>query len=171
MAGRSSYTDEQKAFVYTVLVANDFNVKRTARETDTPENTVRRWRDEWKQDGPPGISEEAKAEVEDYLAEMRSARDQALQLLRKKMHQATPQQLAVIYGVLSDKIARAEGVGQNDLHVHHHLPKAEELRELFSGFVEQGQEQAALRAKEILDENIVDGEYEPVALPAATNAE
>ena len=53
MAGKSQYSDSDKARVYTTLLANEGNVKRSSRETGVPEATVRRWKNEFEENPPP----------------------------------------------------------------------------------------------------------------------
>lgn len=152
---RSTYTEQDRAAVYAALAGNDNNVKRTARETGVPENTVRRWRDEWKKKGPP--EGEALTEVVDkILSKIESAREQALDLLKQKMSDATPQQLATIFGILDDKYTRVKGLDKKTVDVHHHLPPAEELRELMGGFVQGAIEAAQTRHSEVIDLDIVE---------------
>jgi transposase-like protein len=157
MAGRSTYTEADKAKVFAVLRANDGNVKRTARETGVPENTVRRWRNEFVETPP---SEEAiEAAVGEFVEEASTVRNLALARIKELIPGSTKiGELNVTVGILTDKIDRANGVGQVVSH-EHHLPPADEIREVMQGFVAMGQELARQREAEIVDAEVL-------ALPA-----
>lgn len=166
---RATYTDADKARAYVVLTANDGLVKRAARELGMPENTLRRWRDEWEKEGPPQLDEVDEA-VTDYLSGMISARDSAVEVIRMKLEllkkdpdKAKLAELSTVVGVLDDKISRAKGLdkGQRVDH-HHHLPAPEELRALMGEFIQGSIRAAERRAEEIVDAEIV----EQPALPA-----
>lgn len=140
MAGRSKYTDKERAQVYVTLKANSDNVKRTVRDTGIPENTVRRWRDEWRNGiNVPDVST-IVAETDKFVTVAERIRDDALGELdiRIKSGQVRTSELITVVGVLDDKISRARGIDRDrNLHVHHHLPSAEEIKEMMGGFVKQ----------------------------------
>lgn len=163
MAGRTTYTDAKKAEVYVVLAANDQNVKRTARETGVPENTVRRWKEFWRVNGPPRQEEVAVA-VEDFVTESEKVRNKALREIERQIdaHELKGAALVTAYGVLTDKIDRAKGLATGKVEHTLTLPSAEEARELMKGFLEAGQQMAARREEEIIEAEIV----EQPALPA-----
>ncbi len=164
MAGRAKYTDADKARVYVALQANEGNVKRTAREIGLPENTVRRWRDDWARNGAPPTEEVAQA-LGDFIGEAVLVRDFAITTLKKKIPDAKPSELITIIGVLDDKITRARGLATNRTEHVHTLPAAEEIRELMAGFVRGALQAAELRQGEIVDAEIV--EQPALGLPPA----
>lgn len=163
MAGKATYTDAKKAEVYVVLAANDQNVKRTARETGVPENTVRRWRDVWKTEGPPRIEEVQKA-VGDFIEDSERVRNKALMEIERQIDAQELKGAALVtaYGVITDKIDRAKGLATGKIEHVHTLPSAEEARELMRGFFEGGRQMAAEREQEIIEAEVV----EQPALPA-----
>jgi transposase-like protein len=167
---RTTYSDEDKARAYVVLAANDGLVKRAARELTMPENTLRRWRDEWQKNGPPVIDEEIQQAVTDYVSGMITARDTAVDVIQLKLNllkqdpkSAKLAELSTVVGVLDDKISRAKGLDSGKrVDVHHHLPSPDELRSLMGEFISGSISAAEQRAEEIVDAEIV----EQAALPA-----
>lgn len=157
MAGRATYTETDKATVYVVLRANDGNVKRTARETGVPENTVRRWRNEFVEE-PPRV-ELVEAATGEFVDDASRVRNLALRRIETLIPDSTKiSELNVTVGILTDKIDRARGLTDKVSH-EHHLPGADEIRELMQGFVEAGRELARNREYEIVDAEVL-------ALPA-----
>lgn len=165
MAGRATYTDDQKAAVYVALAANEGNVKRTARDTGVPISTIRRWRDEWQrlESLPaPQVLDEA---IESFADKAESIRMKALMELERQLHTAKPGDLIKIVGILDDKITRARGLADRTVEHRHVLPTADELRELVTGFAEASRQTALTRAEDIIEAEVV--EQAPVrALPA-----
>lgn len=165
---RATYTAEDKARVYVVLMTNEGNVKRTARDTGLPENTVRRWKKEWEENGPPEIDEEIREAVTDYVTSMEKTRDLSLKRIHEKLErgEGTLPQIATVFGVLTDKIDRARGIGTN--HTHEHkltLPSPEELRAALGGLVTAAQEGHAAREADIIEVEFVE-QPDPRELPA-----
>lgn len=165
-----TYDDAAKAKAYVVLTANDGNIKRTARETGIPESTLRAWRTDWQNDGPPNLEDPVVAEaVTGFIDEAKEVRGLALDVIRKKLVllQDNPKdvnvaQVTTLIGILTDKIDRAAGLDPGSRVDHyHHLPAPEELRALMATYVEGTAELAAQRDAEIVDAEIV----EQAALP------
>jgi transposase-like protein len=157
MAGRATYTEADKAQVFVVLRANDGNVKRTARDTGVPENTVRRWRNEFIENPPS--TEAVTVATGNFVDDASRIRNLALLRIETLIPETKDiGKLNVTVGILTDKIDRANGVGQVVSH-EHHLPKADEIREVMAGFVAMGQELARQREEEIVDAEVL-------ALPA-----
>lgn len=168
MARRTTYTEEDKARVYVVLTANDGIVKRTARETGVPDNTVRRWRDEWEKNGPPSTGSVELA-ANDFITEAEDLRFLGLRALRAKLDLllVTPKdvnvaQVTTLVGILTDKIDRAAGINRPRDDGDTKQLGAEQIRELLVGYTHAMQELSASREEEIIDAEIV----EPRALPA-----
>lgn len=169
---RATYSPEDKARVYVVLVTNEWNVKRTARDTGLPENTVRRWAKEWK-DNPPHIDDAVTEAVIEYVGEMEQTRNLALKRMYERLaspnvkDQGTLPQIATVFGVLQDKIDRANGIGNNSTVTHRHeLPSPDEIRATLGALVESVQAGHIIREEEIEDAEII----EVPALPAAQQA-
>jgi transposase-like protein len=157
MTGRATYTETDKARVYVVLRANDGNVKRTSRETGVPENTVRRWRDEFLE--KPPNTELVEVAAGEFVDDASRVRNLALRRIETLIPESTKiSELNVTVGILTDKIDRARGLTDKVSH-EHHLPGADEIRELMQGFVEAGRELARNREYEIVDAEVL-------ALPA-----
>lgn len=163
MSGKATYSDEQKAQVFTVLHANDGNVKRTHRETGVPISTIRRWRDDWEADRQLPDIADIQAASDDFVEEATRIRNLALRELERKLPKATPAQLSTIVGTLDDKIARATGLASRVEHEHRiALPSAEEITDRLLALQAAAKDSASRRDAEIVDAELV----EQKALPA-----
>lgn len=163
MAGRATYSEDDKARVYVVLLANDGNVKRTSRETGVPENTVRRWKKQFEKDGPPA-EEKVEEAASDFLEEADTVRFMALRRIKELIPESNKiGELNTTVGILTDKIDRVRLPNKQVDHVHH-LPPADEIRELMAGFAQGMAELSRARDEEIVDAEIV----EKPALPRTT---
>lgn len=149
------YTDADRARVYVVLTTNEGNVKRTARETGVPENTVRRWKKEWQQNGPPSLDDVEEA-AGDFLAEAERVRWKALMALDGKIEQAKPSELITVIGVLDDKIARAKGLAVGKVEHVHTLPSPDEIRQTLGAALAGVLQAAKERQEEIIDAELVE---------------
>jgi transposase-like protein len=169
VAGKPQYAEVDRARVYTTLLANEGNVKRTARETGVPESTVRNWKTEFEAN-PPSTEALAVA-VGEFVTDAKRVRHKAVleierQIDAKEMKGAA---LVTVVGVLDDKITRVEGpVTKHRVDHHHHLPTADEARELLGGLltgaIESGRVRQAELVEQGLQEQAVDAEFK--ALPA-----
>lgn len=175
MASRATYTEADKAQVYVVLATNDGNVKRTARDTGVPENTVRRWKKEWAENGPPS-SEDVEVAVGEFLTEAVTVRDDALhviklklQLLKKDPDKAKLAELTTVVGVLDDKITRASGLATSRTEHVHTLPSADELRQALLEAFRPVQQLTQQREGEII-EDAEFSDIEKKALPKGEQA-
>jgi transposase-like protein len=157
-----AYTEQDKARVYVVLAANEGIVKRTARETGVPEQTVRRWRDEWEKNGPPS-TDEVESAVGDFVGDADELRFLGLQALRGKLELLikTPKdvnvaQVTTLVGILTDKIDRARGL---DIRRPENEPQslnAGQIRELLVGYTDAMRELSSAREEEIIEAEIVE---------------
>jgi transposase-like protein len=170
VAGKSQYSDSDKARVYATLLANEGNVKRSARETGMHEATVRRWKKEFEEN-PPAPEAIAEA-VGDFLNDAKRVRNKAVLEIERQIdaHEMKGAALVTVVGVLDDKITRVEGVvSRHQVDVQHHLPSAEEARalmgSLITGAIEAGRERQAELVESGLQEQAEDAEWRP-ALPA-----
>lgn len=167
MAGKSPYSDEQKARVYTELLASDGNVKRVARETGVPEATVRRWKASFETEPPP--AQVVDAVVGEFIADAKRVRNLAVleierQINAREMRGAA---LVTVVGVLDDKIMRVEGhVSRSRVDHVHHLPSAEEARALLGGLLTGAIDSGRVRQAELVEAEFVE-QAEYTALPAA----
>lgn len=156
MAGRGTYTDEQKAQAYVTLAANEGNVKRTARDIGVPSSTIRRWRDEWQRQESLPSHEAVTEAMGDFADKAESIRWKALVELERQLTTAKPADLIKVIGILDDKITRARGLADRTVEHRHVLPSADELRELVQGFAEATRQAALERADDIIDAEIVE---------------
>jgi transposase-like protein len=159
MAGASKYTESDKAAVYFSLQVNDGNVKRTAREAGYPESTVRQWKKDFSEKGPP--SAEALEEVSsDFIKDGERIRNKALdrieQVLDDPLSKPRLAELNTTVGVLTDKLNTARGLSVQRVEHQHHLPPAEEARELMRGFASELIAMSAERDGEIIDAEVVE---------------
>lgn len=164
MAGRASYTEEQKASVYVTLASNEGNVKRTARDTGVPVSTIRRWRSEWDRLESLPSHDAVNEAMGNFAERAESLRWKALVELERQLSTARPGDLIKIVGILDDKITRARGLADRTVEHRHVLPSAEELSALVQGFAEATRQAALERAGDVIDAEIV--EQAPRALPS-----
>jgi transposase-like protein len=175
VAGKPQYDEASRARVYTTLLANEGNVKRTARETGVPESTVRRMKQEFETN-PPSV-EAVEAAAADFISTAKEVRDLALQRIKERLEssdkkeQGTLPQLSTVLGVLDDKITRVEGPTQRTQVDHiHHLPSADEARALLGGLLQGAIEGGRLRQAALADAGLVEQaeDAEFTALPSGT---
>lgn len=160
MAGRTTYSEDTKAKVFTALASNDGNVKRTARDFGIPSSTIRRWRDDWEREKNLPTPEQIEVATGEFLDTAKEVRNLAIAELKRKIPGANVSQLVATVGMLTDKIDRVEHVSTQ---VHEHkisLPSADEIAEALGAL-----QQHAIAAAARRDEEIVEAEL--VALPAA----
>lgn len=154
MAGRTTYTEQDKARLYVVLTANNGNIKRTARETGIPESTVRNFKREFDENPPAREAVEAEAVSGDYIGELESLRTQIIGALRKEIPQMKGQQLAIAFGIVEDKLTRARGLATERTEHVHKLPSPEEIA-LAGQMLAQGAIEAArTRQLEMQEANV-----------------
>jgi len=165
--GRSTYTVEDKARVLAVLAANDGNIKRTARETGVPVNTVRRWK---TQDaagaGPPTAV--VVAAVGEFVDDAQEVRGMALAQLKVQVASGhvSSSDLIKIVGILDDKVRLAKGMATaRTEHVGNGLPAPEQVRELMSEFAAGLIEGARRTHEDIVEAELV------AEIPATSSAE
>lgn len=161
MAGRPSYTPEEKARAYVQLKANGDNLKRTARELDIPVNTLRRWRDEWKSSGPP-VDEEVSEAIDTFVNDAERVRNKALLMIEEKLPDAKVGELNAVVGTLTDKLSVIKGLATSRTEHRLALPSPEEMREALAPVLQQALALSAMRQEEIIDAEIVEA---PRALP------
>lgn len=171
MAGKPQYDEAARARVYTTLLANEGNVKRTARELSIPESTVRSMKKSFETN-PPSV-EAVEAATADFVATAKEVRDLALQRIKERLEsadkkeQGTLPQLSTVLGVLDDKITRVEGPTQRTQVDHvHHLPSADEARALMGALLEGAIKGGYERQAELAEAELVEQADGTFALPA-----
>lgn len=167
MAGRSTYSPEDKAAVMAVLAANGGNQKRTARETGVPLATLRYWI-KHPESSPPS-AEQVQAAVDGFVSHAEQIRDAALKKLGDLVmnDEVSARDLITTLGVLDDKITRAKGLPTQRTEHQHALPSREELAQVLGSAITGMIEMAERRDDEIIE----DAEYTvvpPRALPQPT---
>jgi hypothetical protein len=127
-----------------------------------PENTVRRWRNEFVEN-PPSL-EAVELALGNFVEDADRVRHKALRKIEEMIdaNKATVSALNVTVGVLTDKIDRARGLDIHRVEHQHHLPSPEEARELIRGFAQEVFALSVSRDAEIIDAEVV----EQAALPA-----
>lgn len=133
-------------------------VKRAAKETGVPEQTVRNWKRRWDVEGlPESIGKELDTKVlPDFVTQALRVRDLALTKIEEVIPEATIKNLpalGTIVGILEDKVRMAQGLATSRTEVTHSLPSPEEMRTLAQSYA-QGAVSAALER----DEAIIDAE-------------
>lgn len=171
---KRTYTDDDRARVFTLLAAHDGNVERAARESNVPPQTVRDWKKKWEKEGPSKeIAEKAVDVATDFVNQAMGVRFEAIVMLRAKLGDANPRDLATIIGILDDKITRAKGLATGRVeHVHTPaLPPPEELGPMLGNYLQRALGAARRRDASVVIET---RETEPghfVALPTGREEE
>ena len=178
---RATYTEADRARVYVALITNspdgtlpNANVKRTARDTTVPENTVRSWKKMWIENGPPS-QEEVEVAAGAFLDEAVELRGEALQAVRLKVKlllkdpsKVKVAEMTTLIGVLDDKITRAQGLATGRVEHVHALPPGDQLvAPLLEAFA------AVRQLTQQREEEIIDADYsviEQKALPSGEQA-
>lgn len=157
MAGRPRWKEEDKARVFVTLTANQGNVKRTARETNVPENTVRRWKNEWLLEEKALPSDElVERATSTFVEDATRVRDKALSVIEQKLPEAKVGELNAVVGTLTDKLNVLQGHATSRQEHTLALPSAEELAAVLGPAVSAAIEKAAIRQDEIVDAEFVE---------------
>lgn len=134
------YSDDDRARVFTLLAAHDGNVERVARDAQIPAQTVRDWKKKWEKEGPSQeIAAMAVDHATDFVNQAMAVRFEAIVMLRAKLGDANPRDLATVIGILDDKITRAKGLATGRVeHVHTPtLPPPEELGQIMGDYLQR----------------------------------
>ena len=162
---RRTYTDDDRARVFTLLAVHNGNVERTSRESGVPPQTVRDWKKTWEKEGPPQtVADKAVDVATDFVNQAMGTRFEAIVMLRAKLGDANPRDLATIIGILDDKITRAKGLATGRVeHVHTpQLPPPEELGPMLGNYLERALGAARRRDAAVVIEarEVEPGRYE-----------
>lgn len=110
------YSDEARAASLAVLVANDGNVKRTAREVGVPASTLKRWRDDPEMAGGATLRAQTRETMADVFGRVAARGAEllggALDLLTAESVAADPKLMNAVNtvtGTAADKETRLRG--------------------------------------------------------------
>lgn len=147
------YSDEDRALVLATLTSNNGNVARTARDTNIPEATVRGWKRDWEENGPPpAVQEQAIAVADDFVAAATVVRNEALAIMRRKLPDARVSELNSVVGTLDDKITRMRGLATGRVeHVHQQAVSADELGSAIGEYLVNAVTAARQRQAEVFE--------------------
>jgi transposase-like protein len=163
------YTDADRAVVFAELTVLDGNIKRTARNLNMPVSTVRYFKQQWEREGvPKEVIDALPAQITDFVTHAERVRDKLLVALESAVDRGEikPREIVVSLGMLTDKIRAYRGLDAKKVEHTLALPDVEEMRELFSGVIQEVVGAAEIRNAE-LAADIDDGEWESAlkALP------
>jgi transposase-like protein len=160
LASRTEWTDDAKAQIYVQWIANNRNVRKTAREFGVPHGTLRYWVKEWEDSGPPDeIEDKIANEAYEFVHHANRVREQAMLKLEELIPQAESKQLsaiATVVGIMDDKIRLASGLATKRTETTYVLPSKQDVKELVGTFVEGLVSAAEDRANEIIDVEVVE---------------
>lgn len=168
--GRRIYTDDDKGQVYAALQVYDGNVKRTARSTGIPEQTVRDWKKMWEKAGPSQEIVAASAEPRDQFVETATRlRDKAMAEIERALdaHELKGQPLINAAGMLHDKILLARGQATSRTETTQAIDP-EAVGAALMGMVKGALQAAQERADDIIDAEVVEQAGLPELPPAAS---
>ena len=165
------YTDKEKATILHTLAANDGNASKTSRETGVPIQTIKDYKNRWDRDGvPPELYGDFENVSDAFIKKAETIRNKAMDLLDGKLPTASPKDLIITVGILSDKLNIAKGLAtsrQEQVHTVT-LPGREEVQELFKNLVTDALSAAKTRQEDIIDGEAVEIEEHPKGLPMTT---
>lgn len=167
---RRVYTDDDKARVLAVLTANNGNVKRTARDTQVAEQTVRDWKKAAERGTLPAkVVSALPVAAQDFMQKAETIRDLAMDELEIALRQGDvkPAQLVPVIGMLTEKILLVKGQATSRTEHVSTGPTPEEFGQRLMEFMDNSFKSALEREADIVDVEFE--EQAQVALPAAPN--
>jgi transposase-like protein len=156
------YTDDDKARVLALLLANSGNVKRTARDTGVAEQTIRDWKKLEERGGTSvAVAAALPSALNDFAQSAESIRDKMLNNLEAKVmnDELNARDLIVGIGVLTEKIAmaRGEATSRTENTVKHEVDPeqlSKAVQDVLSSAISSGEQR---------DVEIIDADYEEQA--------
>ncbi len=140
MSRRIEWTDDARAAVYVQWVANEKNIRRTARDVNVPVSTLTYWIKDWKENGPPAaIDGKISSAAYEFVNHATRVREDAMKKLEELIPQAEIRQLsaiATVVGIMDDKIRLASGLATRRTENTYTLPSKAEMKELMGSFVD-----------------------------------
>lgn len=98
-----TYTDAERVHALAVLEVNAGNLSRTSRETKVPIGTLSLWRNEALSADPERSLKPAETVKTDWVALTSEVFEEASRYLRAELPNMKGRDLAVAYGIASDK--------------------------------------------------------------------
>ena len=146
------YTDEVRAAVYAALVANEWNVARSAKDVGVPEQTVRDWARLWKKEPPQFSPELLNHANEEFAVRAERLRDKLLAKYEEAVDngEVKADKFPVTIGILDDKVRLHRGQATSRTETVS-LPNPREIREMFRGIAIGAIEAAQRREQDIID--------------------
>jgi transposase-like protein len=137
---RIEWTDEARAAVYVQWIANEKNIRRTAKDVGVPVSTLSYWIKDWKENGPPEALEgKISSNAYEFVHHASRVRESAMKKLEELIPQAEAKQLsaiATVVGIMDDKIRLASGLATRRTETTYVLPSKAEMKELMGSFVD-----------------------------------
>ena len=153
------WSARDKAAAYVLWISNEKNVRKTARECNSPHGTFRYCVKEWEATGPPEeVLDEIPAQQYEFVHHANRVRESAMNKLEELIPEAEVKQLsaiATVVGIMDDKIRLASGLATKRTETVHTLPSRDDMKELMSGFVDGLVGAAEARASEIVDAEVI----------------
>lgn len=151
---RTEWSDDDRAAAYVIWIANDKNIRRTARECGINHTTIAYWAKNWEKNGPPDALEAKITNTAyEFVHHASSVREKAMKKLEELIPEAEVKQLsaiATVVGIMDDKIRLASGLATKRTETVHALPTRDEMKELMSGFADSLVSAADDRASETI---------------------
>ena len=151
---RTEWSDDDRAAAYVIWIANDKNIRRTARECGINHTTIAYWAKNWEKNGPPDALEAKITNTAyEFVHHASSVREKAMKKLEELIPEAEVKQLsaiATVVGIMDDKIRLASGLATKRTETVHALPTRDEMKELMSGFADSLVSAANDRASETI---------------------
>lgn len=167
---RRNYTDDDKARVIALLAANEGNVKRTSRELNIPEQTVRDWKTEAERGQlSPTVAAAVPAALDDQIDTFERIRDKALVALEGEIDAGNVKgrDLITAAGVLTDKLRIMQGQATSRTEHVSTGPSPEEFGRQLVEYLGDSFAKATEREADIVDADFE--EQAPEALPPASD--
>lgn len=163
-APKRRYSAEDKAAIVATLAANNGNVKRTARELEVPEQTVRDTkRTQEQRNLPTAVAEAVPVIALDMADRVKTVRDRLLTEIENQVERGELKGSALVtaFGILFDKARILDGLATDRKEVVNTGPSPEELAKEVASYIGR-----TLAAGSQRDEEIQDAEWSEQADPA-----
>lgn len=153
---RTKYTEAERAAAYVALKANNWNVARSAKDVNIPENTVRDWARVWEKEPPQFDQELLQQTNEMFVDRAERLRDKLLFLYEQAVDkgEVKADKYPVALAILDDKIRLHRGLATTRTESKVALPSAEEVRGLFRELAQSAVADIELREQDIIEADL-----------------